>query len=99
MKKEVFEIDINGYIAEKYVADFDDQGKCTEELTENFIITDMPQGLYRAKWTGTEWIEDMSQAEIDALNNQPKEPTATEIQEMRISDLEMAIAEMLGGVI
>jgi len=99
MKKEVFEIDENGYIVKKFVANFDEQGNCLDELANNIITIDIPQGLYRAKWNGTKWLEDMPQVEIDALNNQPKEPTVTEIQEIRISDLEMAIAEMLGGVI
>lgn len=68
MLREVFEIDQNGYITEKYVVEFDEEGNCLEELAENIVVTSPPDGLYRAKWTGNEWIEDMTQEEINALN-------------------------------
>lgn len=94
MLKQVYEINENGYLQEIQVAEFDEQGNCTEELAENIVTTDIPQGLYRAKWTGTEWIEDMPQAEIDALNNQPKEITEFDYLidlDYRISLLELGI--------
>ncbi|MEL7646972.1 MAG: hypothetical protein AAGU76_02710 [Sedimentibacter sp.] len=78
MLKQVYDIDEFGYLKEIKVAEFDEQGNCLDEHAENIITTDIPQGLYRKKWTGTEWIEDMPQEEIDALNNQPKEPTENE---------------------
>ena len=82
MKKQAYEIDGNCHIKEIHAKEFNEQGNCLEELAENIIITDIPQGLYRAKWTGTEWVEDMPQAEIDALNNQPK--PLTEIEQLRL---------------
>lgn len=91
MKKEVFEIDENGYIVEKYAIEFDEEGNPLEELAENIITVSPPNGLYRAKWNGTEWIEDMTQEEIDELNNQPSLPT----QEERIDMLENMILMMM----
>lgn len=61
MRKQVYEINENGFLKEIYIED---------ESTTKFIILDPPQGLYKAKWTGQEWIEGMTQAEIDKL----KEP-------------------------
>lgn len=94
MLKQVYEIDELNYLKEYYVKDFDEHGNCLEELSENMITKDIPQGLYRAKWTGTEWVEDMSQAEIDELNNQPMEPTEFDYLidlDYRISLLELGI--------
>ena len=88
MKKEVFEIDQNGYIAEKYAVEFDQEGNPLGELTENFIIAQPPDGLYRAKWNGTEWVEDMAQEEINELNNQPREFT----QEDYILDIDFRLS-------
>lgn len=94
MLKQVYEIDELGYLKNTPVKEFDEQGNCIEKLGENTIINDVPQGLYRARWTGTEWIEDMPQAEIDALNNQPKEITEFDYLidlDYRISLLELGI--------
>ena len=65
MKKQAYEIDENGYIKEIYIIQ---EGEETELITNQ-----PPQGLYRAKWTGQEWVEDMSQEEIDELDNPTKE--------------------------
>lgn len=51
-------------------------------------------GLYKAIWNGSEWIEGATQEYIDSLNVVVKEPTLAD----RIADVETALAEMLGGV-
>ena len=84
MLKQVYEVDGNGYIKEIHIED--------PEQTK-FIKTDPPHGLYRAKWTGAKWVEDMAQEEIDELNNQPRLPT----QEERIDMLENIILVMMEG--
>jgi hypothetical protein len=91
MIKEVFKIDENGYIIEKHVVEFDKEGNPLEELGEDIITVTPPDGLYRAKWTGIEWIEDMSQEEIDELNKQPeKEPSEIEILGQEITMLKLS---------
>lgn len=70
---QVYKIDNNGFYIEPVIL------SANENAPNDCIEIQPPQGLYRAKWTGTEWIEDMSQEEIEALNNQPKEPTENEI--------------------
>lgn len=69
MLKQVYEIDELGELKNIKVKEFDDEGKCLEELEDNIVLTDIPQGLYRKKWTGTEWVEGMSQDEIFEINN------------------------------
>ena len=98
MKKQVYEIDEKGYISERYAVEFDEEGNPFENLAENIITVIPPEGLHRPKWTGTEWIEDMTQEEIEALNNQPRE--LTEIEQLKVSQAEQfeTILEILGGM-
>ena len=82
MLKQVYDVDSNGYIKDIYIEDSDNT---------KYIKIDPPNGLYRPKWNGIEWVEDMAQTDIDELNNQPKQPTAEE----RITELENTILTIL----
>lgn len=94
LKKQVYEIDDNGYIKEIYVVKFNEEGNPIEELAENIITVNPPNGFYRAKWIGREWIEDMTQEEIAALNNKAIEPTTDDFLldfEFRLSMIELGL--------
>lgn len=80
MKKQVYEIDENGYIKEIYVKNFKEGDNFVNDYPNNIIVIDPQNGLYRARWINGTWIEDMTQQEIDALNNQPVDPS--EIEEL-----------------
>lgn len=95
MLKEVYEIDENGFIFEIYVKDLNEEDNHLEELAKNIITIQPPNGLYRAKWTGTEWVEGMSQDEINILNNQPQLPTAEERLKMAEDTL---VFLLIGGM-
>lgn len=68
MKKQVYEIYKDGYIKEIYVIEIDEIP--FEELSEDIIIQDPPNGLYKAKWTGTEWVEGLEQSKLDEIEYQ-----------------------------
>lgn len=70
-------IDADGY----YLYDVLEGG--TPDVTER-----CPDGLFRAKWDGTEWTEDKPQEEIDELLN----PPVTETPEQRAERLEAELA-------
>lgn len=36
----------------------------------HYIETIVPQGFYKPKWIGTEWIEGLTQEEIEAIKNE-----------------------------
>lgn len=94
MLKQIYEIDENGYIKKIHVAEFDKEGNPTEELAGSIVIIDPPNGLYRAKWTGTEWIEDMTQEEIDESNSQPRKLTQEDYllnMDFRLSMIELGL--------
>ena len=93
MKKQVYKINEEGHIKEICVVEFDEEGNTLEELAGNIITAQPPNGLYRARWNGMEWLEDMTQEEIDDLNNQSQIPT----QEERINMLENMILMIMEG--
>jgi len=66
MLKQIYEIDTNGYIKKIYAVEFDGQRNPVAPLADNIVTVDPPNGLYRAKWTGTEWVEDKSKEEFEA---------------------------------
>ena len=87
----VSKIDENGYFVEDVIV------KEGEEIPSDCIETRLDtteKGYYRPRWTGTEWIEDMTEEQLDELNNQPREITE---EQQRLLDLEMAITAILGG--
>lgn len=73
----------------------DDEGNVIERVVENLIPITMPHGLYRAKWTGEQWVEGATQEEIDEMTkHEPSPPTENE---QRLADLELIITELLMG--
>ncbi len=94
MLKQVYEINELGYLQNIKVVEFDEQGNCLDELAKNIITTDIPQGLYKSKWTGTEWIETMTEAEYIATLPEQPEQEPTEVEKLRLEQAQ-ANAEMI----
>lgn len=63
-----------------------------DELTENAVETPCPDGFYKPKWDGTQWIEGLTEQEITELK-QPIIPTAEE----RLQALESAMLDLILG--
>ena len=65
------------------------------EETELALDVTPAQGLFRPRWDGTGWVEDMTPEEIESLKTQaePQEPTESE----RLESLEMLMLDVLGG--
>ena len=71
--------------------------------TEIAIDVTPAQGLFRTRWDGSQWIEDMTLAEIEALKAQatPPEPTIEErmtTTENKVVTIEETIDVIFGGV-
>lgn len=88
MKKQAYRIDANGFVIDTLVVEVSD------EVGKYVVNIDKPDGLYRARWTGSEWIEGMSQAEIDELNNQVQEPTELEILKLEKEILAQSVYDL-----
>ena len=64
------------------------------EETEIALDVTPAQGLFRPRWDGTQWVEDMTAEEIEALKaSVTHEPTESE----RLESLEMLMLDVLGG--
>lgn len=84
-------IDQDGYFLEDVI--LDSIPMIDEQPDPSYIEVEVPQGFYRPKWNGSEWIEGMAQADIDLLKNVLNEPTEAE----RLMALETAMLEMIMG--
>lgn len=83
----VHRINKDGYYVEDVIV------QDVDELSDSQIEIPPPNGLYRAKWTGEEWIETMSQEEIDKLNKH--EPTAIELIQEQIDTIALQILDQM----
>lgn len=79
---QVYRIDQSGYFIEPVIVEYE------EEIPEDCIETRPPDGLFRARWTGEEWIEDMPQEEIEAILNRPRPPTTEELIMLAVAELD-----------
>lgn len=75
-----------------------------DEETEIGLNVEPAQGLYKPKWNDTEWVEGLSEEEINELKKpQPIEPTLEERLELIKTQNELALAELaeviLGGML
>ncbi len=99
--EHLYRVDENGYPLKEdvIIVYFDEDNNLLTEVDEDVIKVVIPQGLLRPRWTGEEWVEDMTQEEIDELNRpRDKEPSFEEVQleynidlDYRLSLLEMGL--------
>lgn len=88
LKIQAFEIDELGFLLEIYVID-------SEEETE-LITTKPPNGLYKAKWTGLDWIEGLPQEELDEIEYQQYlDSLKPSDEEIKNAQLELVILNLL----
>lgn len=85
---QVYEIDKSGYYIKPVIINE------WEDITDELIDIPPPDGLYRAKWTGEEWVEDMSQEEIDELSKPI--PNEKEIMQEQIDTLALQMLDLMG---
>lgn len=86
--KKVIKVDKNGLFVEDVIIKED------EKVPIDCIEYPCQNGFYTPKWTGTEWVEGLSQNEIDNINNRLKEPTADDYLidlDYRLSMIELGI--------
>lgn len=70
--KKVIKIDLNNFFLEDVIL------QDNQEIPTDCIETICPDSFYRPKWDGKKWVEGLTQAEIDAIKNQPKTPSLEE---------------------
>jgi len=82
-------VDDKGYFVEDVLVDIypivleviqDDEGNeiTTEVRDTSYIDTPCTEGLYKPKWNGSEWVEGLTELEIEDVRNQPHVITESE---------------------
>lgn len=94
MFKQAYELDSSGYIKKIHIVEVSEEGMAKDPLLEVFILEDPPHGLYRARWVNEEWVEDMSQEEIDELQDVPQPPSDIDILGQELVDKDIRIMEL-----
>lgn len=94
---KIYKIDENGYLQFEY----DEEINEGEVVPEGFTAVPLPKDdlgnqlpFYKPKLVNDKWIEGATQEEIDAINNQPKEPTSDDYLidlDFRISMIELGL--------
>jgi hypothetical protein len=60
-------------------------------LTKNQVQILCPNGFYKPKWNGEQWIEGLTNEEIDAIKaSVPAQPTPEELQQ-QLSEIQAQI--------
>lgn len=90
-------INKNGEIIETVVYNPKNDKIYMYELKENeLLIKDEIVDIYKPTWNGEKWIETATKEEIEEITK-PREIENINPLEQRLSDLEVALTEMLGG--
>ena len=67
MKKEIYEVDSDGFIINNFLGEFDVEDNLIHPMGD-YIITSLPQPLpfHNPKWNGSEWIEGEAKEDREA---------------------------------
>ncbi|PEJ57388.1 hypothetical protein CN692_13320 [Bacillus sp. AFS002410] len=83
--KQVYRFDENGKYIEPVLLGDD------EEIEEDCTEKPLPQPNYRPIFNGSEWVETITQEELDEMLNRPQDKTEIEILKERLALSEAAI--------
>lgn len=89
--KQVYRIDDNGFYIEPVIL------KERETLPSNCVEVTPTNGLYKAKFVDGQWIDGLSQVEIDAIVNAPV--PLTPLEELQKQQADLIFELMMNGVI
>ena len=63
------------------------------EVNDPHYIQEIPVGFYLPKWDGEKWVEGLTQAQIDELNNRPIIPTTEDkVQQLQEENINLMLA-------
>lgn len=95
LKKQVYEVDSDGFLTEIYVADVDGDGNIQDEDKKNCISVDPPHGLYKPKWGGSEWVEGATEEEIQNIKESGSAQILAPIETLAIDLSERETQEII----
>lgn len=78
--KQIIKVDSDGVYIEPVIIEDED------ETPSDCIETPCPDGFYKPKWSGSEWVEGLTQSEIDVI----KASEPTNIRAEAVAEMESA---------
>jgi hypothetical protein len=87
---QVYRIDEEGFLIEPII--IDDESK----IPSDCIFADTPNGLYKAKFDGSGWIEGADDSYISSINVTPE---LTELEKLQKQQADLMFELMMKGVI
>lgn len=89
--KQVYKIDSEGYYVKPMLVE-NTPSNCVEEAP--------PNGLYKAKFVDGQWVEGLSQSEVDEIKNTPQPKTEIELLKEKQDLMQQALDDLiLGGAL
>ncbi|WP_027410375.1 hypothetical protein [Anoxybacteroides tepidamans] len=90
MIKQVSRVDEAGFFIEPVLVDEKDT------LSPDLIKTPVPEGFYKPRWDGTQWVEGMSEEEFNQLKaNQPEPSPSSDELKLRVENVEGAVIGLM----
>lgn len=97
--KQYLKIDENGYYIEPVIVKPEIvNGETVYNVPDNLIEQSYQDGMYKPRWTGTEWVDEITQEELDARQEeadaQPRVMTF-EAMSMKLEHTEKVVNELI----
>lgn len=87
--QQVYRIDANGYYVEPVLIDED------EETPPDCVETPFQDGMYKPQWDGTQWVEGLTQEEVEAIRQEQEKRNSLPSDSKRLKDLEDAVFQLM----
>ncbi|TQR31987.1 hypothetical protein [Brevibacillus brevis] len=88
---QAYRIDVNGFFVEPVLISVD---LPPEQIPEDIVKERPTDGLFKAKWTGDQWEEGLTQQEIDAIKNPLQPQPEPEIMGRQLVEKELQILQL-----
>jgi hypothetical protein len=92
MIKQVSRIDGEGFFVEPVIIDEKDP------VSPDLIEIPVPEGFYKPRWDGTQWVEGLTPEEIEELKRLHQPQPSEEVLKQRLEVAELAIVGLMDYV-
>jgi hypothetical protein len=106
--KQINQVDVEGLYIGPVIASDEQISRHLNQEDEftlgMVVIAPIPEGFYHPKWNGSDWVEGLTEEQIEAVKNIPTEPSEIEVLKAQNADLNLQIIDLWevlidGGVI
>jgi hypothetical protein len=88
--KQINQVDVTGLYIGPFIASDEQISRHLnpdDEFTLGLVVIDpIPEGFYKPKWNGLEWVEGLTEEQINFLENQPIPPTEIDLLKTEVNN-------------